>query len=115
MKKKCWIAVGLWLGFVFWTAAATCVDVAPIGPDGSSVGFATVNGWFHRLTGVHMTLYTITDWLGLMPVTVGLGFALLGLCQWIHRRRFCRVDVEQLLVILYINIILAKFSSSLRF
>lgn len=28
---------------------------------------------------------------------------------------FCRLDVEQLLIILYINIILAKFSSSLRF
>ena len=98
MKKKCWIAVGLWLSFVLWTMAVSRVDVAPIGPNGSSVGFATVNGWFHCLTGVHMTLYTITDWLGLVPIAVGLGFALLGLCQWIYRRRFCRVDTDILLL-----------------
>lgn len=98
MKKKCWIAVGLWLGFVLWTMAVSRVDVAPIGPNGSSVGFATVNGWFHRLTGVHMALYTITDWLGLVPVAVCFGFALLGLCQWICRRRFCRVDTDILLL-----------------
>lgn len=93
-KKKYGTAIGLLLSFVLWTVAVTRIDVAPIGPNGSEVGFATLNGWFHRLTGVHMTLYTITDWLGLVPIAVAFGFALLGLWQWIRRRRLCRVDTD---------------------
>ena len=97
-KKKCGTAIGLLLSFVLWTVAVTCIDVAPIGPNGSEVGFATLNGWFHHLTGVHMMLYTITDWLGLVPIAVALGFAAFGLCQWIRRRRLCQVDTDVLLL-----------------
>lgn len=98
MKKKWSIAIGLMVSFVLWTVAVRCVDVAPIGPDGSAVGFATLNGWFHRLTGVHMTLYTITDWLGLVAIAVCFGFAGVGLCQWIRRRSIRKVDVDILLL-----------------
>lgn len=92
MKKKWWVSVGWLSAFALWTILVCTVDVAPVGPRGSAVGFATLNGWFHRLTGVDMTLYTITDWLGLVPVAVCLGFAIVGLCQWIHRKRITQVD-----------------------
>ena len=95
MKKRTikWLclSVGLLTAFVLWTVLLGVVDVRPVGPNGSAVGFATVNLWFHGLTGVHMTLhmtlYTLTDWLGLVPVGVCMGFAVLGLVQWIKRRR----------------------------
>ena len=77
------LSVCLLSAFALWTALLRLADVQPIGPNGSSVGLATLNGWFHRLTGVHMTLYTLTDWLGLVPVAVCLGFAILGLIQWL--------------------------------
>jgi hypothetical protein len=32
------------------------VDVQPVGVNGTSVGFAAVNTWFHRLTGVHISV-----------------------------------------------------------
>ena len=67
-KTYLYIAASLLAAFVLWTAAICTIDVQPIGPNGSSVGFATVNRFFHDLTGVHMSLYTITDWLGLVPV-----------------------------------------------
>lgn len=98
MKKKWWIPVGWLFAFVLWTILVCSVDVAPIGPNGSAVGFATLNGWFHRLTGVDMTLYTVTDWLGLVPVAVCLGFAIVGLCQWIRRRAIHKVDGNILLL-----------------
>lgn len=98
MKKKVFLAVGWWLSFLLWTVAVRFIDVAPIGPDGSAVGFATLNGWFHRLTGVHMALYTVTDWLGLVPIAVCLAFAVMGLCQWMHRRHLSAVDVDILLL-----------------
>lgn len=95
MCKKRWIVPLVWLSvFVLWTVAVGCVDVVPIGPRGSSVGFATLNGWFHQLTGVHMDLYILTDWLGLVPVAVCIAFAVLGLSQWMRRKSLALVDVD---------------------
>ena len=91
-KKNFGIAAILLGAFVVWTVAVQLVDVQPIGPQGSTVGFATVNSWVHNLTGVHMSLYTVTDWLGLVPIAFAIGFALLGLIQWIKRKHLRQVD-----------------------
>ena len=92
MKKEKWIPAAYLGAFILWTALVRLVDVRPIGPRGSNVGLAALNGWFHRLTGVHMTLYTVTDWLSLIPLGLAAGFGLLGLFQWIRRRSLRRVD-----------------------
>ena len=78
--------------FALWTMLIQRIDVQPIGPRDSSVGFAAFNGFFHNLIGVHMTLYVITDWLGLVPVAFGMGFGAIGLVQWIKRKSIKRVD-----------------------
>ncbi|MEA4954470.1 MAG: phosphatase PAP2 family protein [Pseudoflavonifractor sp.] len=78
--------------FILYTMLIRHIDVKPIGPNGSVVGFASVNGWVHDLFGVNWTLYTITDWLGLVPIFVVLGFAVLGLSQLIRRKSLLRVD-----------------------
>lgn len=80
--------------FMLWTAAVSVVDVQPIGPLGSSVGFSALNGWFHAFTGVHMSLYVITDWLSLVPLGLAAGFACMGLMQWIRRRHIMKVDAD---------------------
>ena len=84
--------------FILWTLLVRFVDVQPIGPQGSLVGFATWNGYVHTLTGVCMPLYTITDWLGLIPVALMFGFAVLGLVQWIQRKHILRVDFSILVL-----------------
>ena len=86
------IAICMLLAFLLWTVAIQFVDVQAIGPQESSVGFATINQFVHNLTGVHMSLYTITDWLGLVPLVFVMGFALLGLIQWIKRKHLLKVD-----------------------
>lgn len=91
-KKKLYIAWGFLAVFLLFTAAVAFLDVAAIGPEGSAVGFASLNGPFHSLTGVRMQLYEITDWLGLIPVITVLAFALLGLVQWVRRRKLRLVD-----------------------
>ena len=78
--------------FVLWTVAVQFIDVRTIGPNGSNVGFATINGFVHKLTGVHMSLYNVTDWLGLVPIFVAMGFALFGFAQWIKRKHLSKVD-----------------------
>ena len=45
-----------------------------------------------------MALYTATDWLGLIPMIFAAGFALLGLVQWIRRKRLTKVDRTILLL-----------------
>ena len=90
--------LSLWLGmtflaaFVLWTVLVVSVDVRPIGPEGSSVGFAALNGSVHEAIGVHWSLYTITDWLGLVPIGVAFGFAVLGLVQLLQRKSLRKVD-----------------------
>ena len=78
--------------FVLWTILVRCVDVQAIGPNSSMVGFAALNHFIHQFIGVNMALYVITDWLGLVPVCLMLGFAILGLVQWIRRKRILEVD-----------------------
>lgn len=95
--------------FLIFTALVQCVDVRPIGPNGSCVGVAAVNGWFHALTGVHWTLYTITDWLGLVPVMIALCFAVLGLVQLIRRRSLRKVDVSILILGGFYLIVIAAY------
>ena len=77
---------------MLWTVAICFVDVRAIGPQGSTVGFAGINGFVHTLTGVHWGLYNITDWLGLVPIFVCMGFGILGLVQWIKRKSIRKVD-----------------------
>ena len=85
-KRKFATALACFGGFILWTVLVQFVHVRPIGPEGSGVGFAALNGWFHNLTGVHMALYTITDWLSLIPLGFAAGFGLLGLIQLIQGR-----------------------------
>jgi len=94
MREKKSLFAGLCLLSVFalWTAAVCLADVREIGPEGSKVGLAAINGYVHALTGVSMPLYRFTDWLGLVPIVVAALFALLGLRQWIARRSLVKVD-----------------------
>ncbi len=91
-KFRLWFSLCALALFVAWTVAVRYVDKEAIGPQGSCVGFATINASFHALTGVHMALYTITDWLGLVPIAVALYFAVTGFVQLIRRKSLFRVD-----------------------
>ena len=103
MKKNQNLFAGILLlvGFAVWTFLIQSVDVQPIGPNRSSVGFAALNGCFHQLTGVHWMLYTLTDWLGLVPIAVCLIFAGAGFIQLVRRKRLFKVDLDILLLGVY--------------
>ena len=91
-RKSFYIGLGGLVLFIIWTVALQFVDMRAIGPQGSSVGFASLNKTIHNITGVHMSLYTVTDWLGLVPICFIMGFGILGLCQWIKRKNLFKVD-----------------------
>ena len=108
-KRSLWMAAGLLMAFVLWTAAVCTMDVQPIGPEGSSVGLAKLNGTFHRLTGVHMTLYDLTDQLSILSLGLVAGFGLLGLWQWVQRKHLCKVDRSLLALGGFYILVLAAF------
>ena len=110
MKKKyLHISIFSLAAFVMWTLLLCFVDVRAIGPDGSSVGFAALNGFVHEKIGVNMYLYNITDWLGLVPIGVALGFAILGLIQLIKRKSLLRVDRSILALGVFYIIVVAVY------
>lgn len=97
-RKFLYIAICMLAAFLLWTIALRTTDVQAIGPQESAVGFATLNEFVHHLTGVHMSLYAITDWLGLVPLGTAMGFATLGIVQWIQRKHLSKVDYDILIL-----------------
>ena len=108
-KKRLVLGVSLIVAFVLWTILVCFVDVRAIGPEGSSVGFAALNGFVHELTGVNWFLYTITDWLGIVPIAVALGFAILGLVQLIKRKSLWKVDHSILALGVFYIVVMAAY------
>ena len=108
-KKKTWISASLLMMFILWTVLISLVDVQAIGPQSSSVGFATINQFVHNLTGVNLILYTITDWLGLVPIAVAFGFAVLGLVQLIKRKSLLKVDHSIIVLGIFYIVVIAVY------
>lgn len=92
------LAGALFLGFIVFTILVKTIDVKPIGPLGSSVGFAAINGFFFQRLGENLFWYDITSWLGFAAIAVIFGFAILGLVQMIKGKGLRGVDERILLL-----------------
>ena len=97
-KRDLLAGIALLSAFALWTVSIRHIDVQNAGPNGTVVGFAAFNVWFHRLTGVHMVIYTITDWLGLIPIIICMCFGGLGFAQLVKRKSLLRVDSDILML-----------------
>ena len=97
-KKTLILALAFFLAFTIWTFLIMTADVSVAGQSEMPVGLSGLNTRFFDLTGVNMTLYTVTDWAGLIPVAVCLVFAALGLCQLVGRKSLFKVDGDILLL-----------------
>lgn len=108
-KYNLCLGIGFILLFILWTVLVMTADVKPIGLKGSNVGFATVNSAVHKLTGANMSLYNVTDWLGLVPILVCFIFAGVGLYQLIKRRSLLKVDKDILILGVYYFLVIAAY------
>ena len=105
-KKNILICILLVLLSIIYTILVKYVDTSIIGPNGSVVGFSSLNSFVFNLTGNNMTLYKITEILGIIPILIALMYAVIGLIQVIDRKSL-KVDKELIaLGILYIIVIL---------
>ena len=101
--------------FVVWTWLVQSVDVRPAGVLGTDIGFVEINVRFHELTGVHMWLYIVTDWLGLVPVFVCLLFGSVGAVQLVKRKSLHKVDLDIILLGLYYLLVVVCYLAFERF
>ena len=94
MKTKRYFIASVLLGLIFaiFTILVATVDVANIGPEGSAVGFSTLNQFFHQNLGGNPFWYQMTEWIGIIAILVMASFALIGLRQLIHCKDLRRVE-----------------------
>ena len=97
-RKELLAGIVLLMVFALWTVLIRHIDVQSAGPNGTEIGFAAINVWFHQLTDVHMLIYTITDWLGLVPIIICMCFGVLGFAQLVKHRSLLKVDTDILLL-----------------
>lgn len=110
MKKrgKELLSVGMimMVAFAIWTVLIQRVDVQPVGQNETNIGFASLNCWFHKLTGVHMGIYIVTDWLGLVPIFICMLFGAIGLVQLVKRRSLFKVDLDIIILGVYYALVI---------
>jgi len=109
MKKEIKIlgtGILLILLFAVWTLMIQVVDVRPAGQTRTEIGFASLNSWFFELTGVHLDIYHITDWLGLVPILICIMFGTIGLAQMITRKSLIKVDFDIIVLGFYYVIVI---------
>lgn len=111
-NEKRLLGVGsiLLVAFAIWTILIQTVDVRPVGQNGTDIGFATFNCWFHELTGVHLSIYNLADCLELLPLFICTFFGGLGLCQLIKRKSLSKVDQDIMILGIYYLIVIMTFT-----
>jgi len=110
-KRQLVLGVSFLLLFVLFTVSLKFADVQPIGPMGSCVAYAGVNEAVHKLFGVNMILYTVTDWMGIAAILIAAIFAIMGLMQWIKRKSIIKVDRSILLLGGYYVFVFGTYAS----
>lgn len=92
--------------FILFTVLVKYVDVQSIGPEGSSVGLASLNGIVCNVIGFHPFWYHLTSYLGILCILIAFCFAALGAAQCFARKSLWKVDwILFLLCAFYILVI----------
>ena len=91
-QKSFIVTIVLWLAFVLFTVLVQVVDVRPIGPLNSSVGFAGINQWMQRALGSHPSMDLLTDVTLLIAILAAVATGLRGVVQFIKRKSILKVD-----------------------
>ena len=108
-RKLLILGIGFIIAFALWTWLIQIIDVKATGVNGTEIGFSTINTWFHSVTGANMTLYNITDWLGLVPIFICVFFGGVGFIQLIKRKSLFKVDFDIIILGVYYVIVISGY------
>ena len=113
MNKFYKISIAFLAAFCILTLFVMTVDVQAIGPQGSSVGLATINGAANKLFGSHRFFYILTEAIGYFALLVCVAFGCVGAVQLFKGKSLEAVDKKIIaLGIFYIIVIAIYFAFS---
>lgn len=92
MKKKYYISFAFLILFIVFTILVKTIDVQAIGPNGSMIGFASVNQAFFCAFSGNAFCYFLTELLGYAAILVIGCFALYGLISLIREKSLAKVN-----------------------
>lgn len=108
-KRNAIISIVLIVCAIVYTFLVKTVDVKQIGPDNTSVGFATVNEAVASKLPFNETLYKVTKYLGYVSLAAVGAYGLVGLVQLIKRKSLFKVDREIIALGIFFVIVLALY------
>ena len=108
-KKNIIISIVLIILSVLFTELVKNIDVKPIGPNESLVGFADINRLFHNLIGSNMIIYKVTEFLGYIPIVMALVYVFIGLKELIERKSLLKVDREIYIIALFYVLVVGVY------
>lgn len=86
------ISIVLFVMSIIYTLLVKFVDVAPIGPLDSKVGFSALNKAVYQTIGVNMVWYDITKILGYLSILIAVIYACIGLKDLIDKKSIKKVN-----------------------
>lgn len=98
LSRSFYTYVAIFAAALIFTALVALVDRRPVGPDGSWVGFATINEAFHNKFGYCEWLHKVTEYAGYIPALTACFFSGLGIVQLIQRKKVSKVDQSLLIL-----------------
>ena len=103
------VTAALFAVFALFTVLVKTIDTAPIGPNGTTVGFSALNGSFRDSVGENAAMYKITQVLGVLAIALAGFFALWGVYQLSIRKSIKKVDPQILLLGVFYVIVIAFY------
>ncbi|WP_297566985.1 phosphatase PAP2 family protein [uncultured Faecalibaculum sp.] len=100
--------------FVLFTVCLTGVDLRPVGPENSYVGFASLNDWVFKHLGTSGLWDKITDIIALAAMALAAVFGATGIWQWVKGKSLKAVD-PCLIVLGIFYIMMAAFYLAFEF
>jgi len=103
--------------FAAFTLLAKIVDVQPVGPMDTEIGFATLNmGFLKAFNGIfsiefRSALYLITQFCGVIAIAVCACMGLAGLSQWIKKKNLWYVDPGIIAMGLYYIVVIGFYAA----
>ena len=80
--------------FVLFTFLVKTVDVKSVGPQGSDIGFSTVNKFVFDTLGQSSFWYAFSEGVGYIALLIAFAFAVTGFVQMLKRKSILKIDAD---------------------
>ena len=94
---------------VVYTLLVKFVDVASIGPNGSKVGFSTINEAVHNMFPYNDFWYQVSKYIGYLPFLLVAFYGCMGIYQFIKKKDLLKVDKQLLALGIFYFMVAATY------